>query len=176
MKNENRTKEQLIQELVKMWKKIADLEEIIIEGKQVKTELKESEKKYRDLVEETPIGIANIGITGKIIYINKRLENISGYSREEVVGKGVFKLGLFSNEMLKILKERLKVRFRLGGGSVRLRREIYFKRKDGKWIWIEITAKLIKKWGIPFSLRITVQDITERKRAEEKIKDSEERL
>ena len=176
MKNENKTKEQLIQELVKMRKKIADLEEIIIEGKQVKTELKESEKKYKDLVEETPIGIANIGITGKIIYINKRLEKISGYSREEVAGKGVFKLGLFSDEMLKILKERLKVRFRLGGGSVRLRREIHFKRKDGKWIWIEITAKLIKKWGIPFSLRITVQDITERKRAEEKIKDSEERL
>ena len=176
MKNENKTKEQLIQELVKMRKKIADLEEIIIEGKQVKTELKESEKKYKDLVEETPIGIANISITGKIIYINKRLEKISGYSREEVAGKGVFKLGLFSDEMLKILKERLKVRFRLGGGSVRLRREIHFKRKDGKWIWIEITAKLIKKWGIPFSLRITVQDITERKRAEEKIKDSEERL
>ncbi|MCK4309467.1 MAG: PAS domain-containing protein, partial [Candidatus Atribacteria bacterium] len=52
----------------------------------------------------------------------------------------------------------------------------HFKRKDGKRIWIEITAKLIKKWGIPFSLRITVQDITERKQAEEKIKDSEERL
>jgi PAS domain S-box-containing protein/putative nucleotidyltransferase with HDIG domain len=176
MKNENKTKDQLIQKFIKMRKKIADLEEIIIEGKQVKTDLKESEKKYRDLVEETPIGIANISITGKIIYINKRLEKISGYSREEVAGKGVFKLGLFSNEMLKILKERLKVRFRLRGGSVRLRREIHFKRKDGKWIWIEITAKLIKKWGIPFSLRITVQDITERKRAEEKLKDSEERL
>jgi len=176
MENENRTKEQFIQELTRMQKKIADLEEITIEGKRVKTELKESEKKYKDLVEETPIGIANIGITGKIIYINKRLEKISGYSREEVAGRGVFKLGLFSNEMLKILKERLKVRFRLRGGSVRLRREIHFKRKDGKWIWIEITAKLIKKWGIPFSLRITVQDITERKRVEEKIKDSEERL
>jgi len=176
MKNENKTKEQLIQELVKMRKKIADLEEITIEGKRVKTELKESEKKYKDLVEETPIGIANIGITGKIIYINKRLEKISGYSREEVAGKGVFNLGLFSNEMLKILKERLKVRFRLGGGSVRLRREIHFKRKDGKWIWIEITAKLIKKWGIPSSLRITLQDITERKKAEEELRDSEERL
>jgi len=176
MKDENKTKNQLIHELVKMRKKIADLEEIIIEVKRTKKELKESEKKYRDLVEETPIGIANIGITGKIIYINQRLEKISGYSREEIVGKGVFKLGLFSDEMLKILKERLKVRFRLGGGSTRLRREIHFKCKDGKWIWIEITAKLIKKLGIPFSLRITVQDITERKKVEEELRDSEERL
>ncbi|GAG24858.1 unnamed protein product, partial [marine sediment metagenome] len=78
MKDENKTKDQLIQKFIKMRKKIADLEEIIIEGKQVKTDLKESEKKYRDLVEETPIGIANISITGKIIYINKRLEKISG--------------------------------------------------------------------------------------------------
>ena len=176
MKDNNKTKDQLIQELVKMRKRIADREEIIIKEKQDRKKLKESEKKYKDLIEETPIGIANIGIAGRIIYINKKLEDISGYLREEVIDKDVFKLGLFSNEMLKILKERLKVRFRLGGGSVRLRREIHFKRKDGKWIWIEITAKLIKKWGIPFSLRITVQDITERKQAEEKIKDSEERL
>jgi len=174
MKNENKTKDQLIHELIEIQKKIADLEEIIIEGKQVKTELKESEKKYKDLVEETPIGIANISLTGKIVYINKRLEKISGYSREEVVGKNVFKLGIFPNEMLKILKERLKVRLR--GGLTHQRREIPFKYKDGKWIWIEITAKLIKKWGIPASLRITVQDITERKKAEEELKNSEERL
>ena len=174
MKNENKTKDQLIQELIKIQKKIADLDEIIIEGKQVKTELKESEKKYKDLVEETPIGIANISLTGKITYINKRLEKISGYSREEVVGKNVFKLGIFPDEMLKILKERLKVRLR--GGSTQQRREIPFKCKDGKWTWIEITAMLIKKWGIPASLRITVQDITERKKAEEELKDSEERL
>jgi len=173
MKDENKTKEQLIQELVKMRRRIADLEEIIIEGKQVKTELKESEKKYKDLVEETPIGIANISLTGKIIYINKRLEKISGYSREEVVGKNVFKLGIFPDEMLKILKERLKVRLR--GGSTQQRREIPFKCKDGKWTWIEITAMLIKKWGIPASLRITVQDITKRKQTENILQESEKK-
>jgi len=174
MKDENKTKDQLIKELLKMSKKITDLEEIIIEGKQVKTELKKSEKEYKDLVEETPIGIANIGVTGKITYINKRLEKISGYSREEIVGKNVFKLGIFPDEMLKILRERLKARLR--GGSVRRRREINFRCKNGKWIWIEITAKLIKKWGILSNFRITVQDITERKKAEEELKDSEERL
>jgi len=174
MKDENKTKERLIQELIKIREKNVDLEEIIIEGKRVKKELKESEKKYKDSVEETPIGIINIEIIGKITYINKRLEKISGYSREEVVGKNVFKLGIFPDEMLKILKERLKVR--LKGGSTRQRREIRFKCKDGKWMWIEITAKLIKKWGIPASFRITVQNINERKRAEEELKNSEERL
>ncbi len=174
MKNENKTKDQIIQELVKMGKKITDLEEIIIEEKRTKKELKESEKEYKDLVEETPLGIINIGVTGKIIYINKRLEKISGYSREEIVGKNVFKLGVFPGEMLKILKERLKVRLR--GGSIHQRREVPFKCKNGKWIWIEITAKLIKKWGIPTNFRVTAQDITERKKAEEELRDSEERL
>jgi PAS domain S-box-containing protein len=174
MKNENKTKDQIIQELVKMGKKITDLEEIIIEEKRTKKELKESEKEYKDLVEETPLGIINIGVTGKIIYINKRLEKISGYSREEIVGKNVFKLGVFPGEMLKILKERLKVRLR--GGSIHQRREVPFKCKNGKWIWIEITAKLIKKWGIPANFRVTAQDITERKKAEEELRDSEERL
>ncbi|MGB6370894.1 MAG: PAS domain S-box protein [Atribacterota bacterium] len=174
MKDENKTKDQLIKELARIQEKNADLEEIIIEEKRTKKELKESEKKYKDLVEETPIGIANIGITGKIIYINNRLEKISGYSREELVGKNVFKLGVFPDEMLKILRERLKARLR--GGSVRRRREINFRCKNGKWIWIEITAKLTKKWGIPSNFRITVQDITERKKAEEELRDSEERL
>jgi len=174
MKDENKTKERLIKELARIQEKNADLEEIIIEEKRTKKELKESEKKYKDLVEETPIGIANIDITGKIIYINNRLEKISGYSRGEIVGKVVFKLGLFPDEMLKILRERLKARLR--GGSVRRRREINFRCKNGKWIWIEITAKLIKKWGIPSNFRITVQDITERKKAEEELRDSEERL
>ena len=174
MKDENKTKDQLIKELARIQEKNADLEEIIIEEKRTKKELKESEKKYKDLVEETPIGMANIGVTGKIIYINKRLEKISSYSREEVVGKNVFKLGVFPDEMLKILRERLKARLR--GGSVRRRREINFRCKNGKWIWIEIAAKLIKKWGILSNFRITVQDITERKKAEEELRDSEERL
>ena len=164
MKDENKTKERLIQELKKMREKIVDLEEITIKEKRTKKKLKEPEKKYKDLVEEAPLGIANIGVTGKIIYINKRLEKISGYSREEVVGKNVFKLDVFPDEMLKILKERLKVRLR--EGSTHQRREGRFKHKDGKWIWIEITTKLIKKWGMPASFRITVQDITERKQAE----------
>ena len=172
MKEENKTKERLIQKFARIQKKNADLEEITIEGKRVKKELKKSEKKYRDLVEETPIGIANIDNIGILTYINNRLEKITGYSREEVVGKNVFKLGVFSNEMLKILKGRLKAR--LTGGTVRRCREILLKCKDGKWIWIEITARLIKKWGVPSSLRITVQDITERKKAEEELRDSEE--
>ena len=173
MKDENKTKERLIQELIKMREKIANLEEITIEGKRVKKELKKSEKKYRDLVEETPIGIANIDNIGILTYINNRLEKITGYSREEVVGKNVFKLGVFSNEMLKILKGRLKAR--LTGGTARLRREILLKCKNGKWIWIEITAKLIKKWGIPSSLRITVQDIAKRKQTEDILQKSEKK-
>ncbi|MGB6370983.1 MAG: sensor domain-containing diguanylate cyclase [Atribacterota bacterium] len=173
MKDENKTKERLIQELKKMREKITNLEEITIEGKRVKKELKKSEKKYRDLVEETPIGIANIDNIGILTYINKRLEKITGYSREEVVGKNVFKLGVFSNEMLKILKGRLKAR--LTGGTAHLRREILLKCKNGKWIWIEIAAKLIKKWGIPSSLRITVQDITKRKRTENILQESEKK-
>jgi len=173
MKDENKTKERLIQELKKMREKITNLEEITIEGKRVKKELKKSEKKYRDLVEETPIGIANIDNIGILTYINKRLEKITGYSREEVVGKNVFKLGVFSNEMLKILKGRLKAR--LTGGTAHLRREILLKCKNGKWIWIEIAAKLIKKWGIPSSLRITVQDITKRKRTENILQENEKK-
>ena len=75
-KEENKSKEQLIHELIRIKKKNTELEEINREINQTKKQLTESERKYRDLVEETPVGIANTDITGKIFYINKKLEII----------------------------------------------------------------------------------------------------
>ncbi|GAH55647.1 unnamed protein product, partial [marine sediment metagenome] len=50
MKDTDKTKERLTQEIVKMRKRIADREEIIIKEKQDRKKLKESEKKYKDLI------------------------------------------------------------------------------------------------------------------------------
>jgi len=144
----------------------------ITERRRAEEALAESEERYRNLMDEAPVGLCNVDIKGKITYVNRRFENVSGYSREDVVGKSGFKLGMFSQETLKYFLKRLK---EILAGDPPSRMETRFKCKDGSWIWVEIESKLIKKWGLPVGFQLVSRDITNRKRAEEALQESEER-
>jgi len=135
-------------------------------------ELKQSLKKVEALMDKAPIGICHTDLTGKFTYVNKRFEEVSGYSREEVVGKNGFKLGIFPNETVKLLGKRMKDR--LMGRPPRLL-ETQFKCKDGHWIWVAIEGKPMREEGIPVGFQIISTDITERKRAEEELRSLSER-
>jgi len=143
----------------------------ITERKRTEEVLRESEEKYRALTEEAPIGLCNVDIKGKVTYVNKRFEEVSGYSREEVVGKNGFELGMFSDQTLKLLAERMESRLR---GEPARRLETRFKCKDGRWIWVEIEGRIIEKQEGPVGIQIVSRDITERKRAEEALRESTE--
>ena len=156
---------------------VIEISRDITERKQAEEELKKSEERYRALLEETPVGIFNLDVKGKITYINKELEEITGYSRDEIQGKNVFSLirkqGLMSDESLKLATKRMKNRF-MGRTSGPLR--LPLKRKDGSWIWIEGDSKLIKKLGFPVGLQSIIKDVTELKEAEESSKKLMEKL
>jgi len=145
----------------------------ITEHKKAEKVLAKSEESFKTLTEDAPIAICNTDLKGKITYVNKRFEDDMGYSREEIVGKNGFKLGIMSEETLKSFKKRMKERL-MGKPSRFL--EGQFKRKDGEWIWAEVESRVIKKFGVPVGFQLTARDITERKRAEEERKRFEERL
>jgi PAS domain S-box-containing protein len=145
----------------------------ITERKKAEEVLQKSEETFKTLMEEAPIGICNTDLKGKITYVNRRFEEATGYSREEIVGKNGFKFGIMSNETSKLLAERVKERLM---GKPRRILEGQFKRKDGEWIWAEVEGRLIKKFGVPVGFQLTTRDITERKRAEKERKRYEERL
>ena len=145
----------------------------ITERKKAEKALQESEERFRTLMEETPIGICNVDLMGKITYVNKRFEEATGYSRDEVVGKNGFKLGIMSDETLKLFAERMKNR--LMGKPSRLL-EGRFKRKDGEWIWAEVEGRLIKKFGFPVGFQLSARDITERKQMEKKLEEYRQHL
>jgi PAS domain S-box-containing protein len=151
---------------------IESFDDIAKDEKAEKTVL-ESEERFRTLMEEAPIGICNTDLKGKITYVNKRFEEATGYSREEVVGRNGFKLGIMSDETSGLLVKRLRERLAGNPGN---RLEGRFKRKDGEWIWAEVEARLIKKFGIPVGFQLTTRDITERKRAEEERKRYDDKL
>jgi len=145
----------------------------ISERKKSEEALEKSEEMFRTLMEEAPISICNTDLKGKITFINKRFEEAMGYSREELVGKNGFKIGIMSDETLKSFKKRMKER--LMGKPSRIL-EGQFKRKDGEWICAEVESRVIKKFGFPVGFQLIAKDITERKKAEEEGKFFEEKL
>jgi len=138
----------------------------ITERKRADEALRESEEEKSTLVEEAPIAISYVDIKGKITLVNKRFEEESGYSREEVVGKNAFKQDWFSEDTMKYLMQRMAARLR---GKPAKHWEPQFKCKDGKWIWVDIEVKVIKKMWVPVGFQIISRNITERKRVDEEL-------
>jgi len=141
----------------------------IIEREKVEEALKESEEKYHNLIE-----FANVGIIaaedGKIIQVNKRAEEIYGYSKEELMGQSprILTPEKYSKQHQEILSEFI----RSGKISKMIFEEEGIKR-DGSLFPIEISFSL--SLGGNNTTIAVVRDITERKKVEESLKGSEEK-
>ncbi|MDH5695530.1 MAG: PAS domain S-box protein [Dehalococcoidia bacterium] len=175
MRDIDKTKEQLINELVEMRQLVTKLDALEAQRKPVGRVLQPQtfEGKYMTLIEEAPIGICHVDLKGKVTYVNRRFEEVSGYSRREIVGKNGFKLGVFSRETLKHFAQRMKDRL-MGKPAQRL--ETKFKCKDGKWIWVEIEGRILRERGVPVCFQLVSRDVSERRQAEEALRESEAQL
>jgi PAS domain S-box-containing protein len=141
----------------------------ITERKRAEDALRKSEEKYSTLVESSLTGIY-IDQGGKVAFANNRFAEIYGYSRDEVVGMDSRELvhpkdRPFTNN---IRKKRLK------GEKAPSEYEARGLTKAGETVWIARRNTGIKYNGERAVLG-NVVDITERKRAEEKLRDSQER-
>jgi len=125
-------------------------------------ELKESEEKYKQLVEQSFYGIY-IFQDNKIKFANEEFQRISGYSLDELKGMDFWEL--VAPENRKFIKEK-----GLRGQKGKEGQELYNikgLKKDGTVIDIEVQAKNVEYEG-SLAVQGIVRDITERKRLEEK--------
>ena len=143
----------------------------ITERKKAEQKLKESEKEYRDLFESSPNAIGLIDMNGKIIHCNSNVERIFGYKPEEYLGKNFNYFKLFSKKDNKIVIKNFK---KLIKGEIPEPQELQFRRKDGNVIWVLMQASLVKRINETL-IQVIIQDITNRKEAELKLKESEEK-
>jgi PAS domain S-box-containing protein len=149
----------------------------VTERRKMEEVLRKSEEKYRTLMEETPVGILNLDIKGAVTYVNKTFEEMTGYSRREIVGKDWSRLAC---EMLHVSDEALKLvakqmRNRLMGESARPMR-VPLRCRDGSLRWVEGDSKAIKKRGIPVGLQAILRDITELVKADRSLKKTMRKL
>jgi len=132
----------------------------IAERKRVEEELKLSEERLRILFEFAPDGYYLNDLKGTFIDGNKQAEKITGYKREELIGKSFIKLNLLS--LQQIPKAAMALARNLVGQSTGPD-EFVLNRKDGGKIAVEIRTFPVKIKGKTVILGIA-RDITERKR------------
>ncbi len=144
----------------------------ISERKKAELKLQESEKKYRELADQLPVIVYEIDCKGKFTLVNKKGLEITGYSCAD------FENGLNILDMVAE-KDREKARTRiqrtLNGEKVDYI-EYTLLRKDGGTFPAIACANAIVREGKTTGLRGIVIDITERKKTEESLRESEEKF
>ncbi len=142
----------------------------ITERKRMEEALRDSEKRYRTLVETMNEGLDIIDENGVTIYTNDKLCEILGYSRDELIGHPV--TDFLDKNGRKIFEEQWA---RLRKGE-RRSYEIERTRRDGQEIFLTVSSSPIFDADGHFNGTFAVvTDITERKRADEALRESEKR-
>ena len=144
----------------------------ITERKRLELAVRESEEKYRSLVENSLQGVLVLQ-DFRIVYANKKCEEITGYTVEEL-------LSLPPEKVVNVIHpddQALvwgRFRERLEGKEVPPYYEYRGMRKDGSVRWIEMFASRIEYEGRP-AVQAALVDVTQRKKAEDELRRSEER-
>ncbi len=154
----------LIDRALHQWRKV-------LEHRQAQMALRESEERLRILFEYAPDGIVLTDGESAVVDINRAALRTAGLSKNAVVGKKIYELGVIDPEQLPGAMEMLKT----SAGQVRSQPlQFRIRAPDGDWTILETRSFPIKdRTGI---LTMTIlRDITERTRTEEALRDSNER-
>ncbi|WP_292381915.1 PAS domain S-box protein [Methanosarcina sp. UBA289] len=141
---------------------ILEMDIDITERKAAEEKLRDSEEKYRNIVETSNELIIILDNEAVITYVNKRMLDMLGYTMEESIGKSIW--DFISEESKPIVKMNLEKRRQ----GISENYELKLVRKDGSPLWTLISTKpLFDKEGKYVGAMGMLTDITERKKAEE---------
>lgn len=172
MTEEKKTKKQLIDELGKLNQRIAELERLGSESKKTETALIESEEKYRTLIESTLDFIFTVDRKGLFTYVNPRFEMVTGRMSSELVGRPF--TDVLSPEAKKIAAAQFKKGIRGEKGAPY---EIDIIHKSGNRIPVEFNVTTLRDANDqPIGRYGVGRDLTERRRTESALRESEDRL
>ncbi|MGK7877794.1 MAG: histidine kinase dimerization/phosphoacceptor domain -containing protein [Xenococcaceae cyanobacterium] len=145
----------------------ANLMATTIERKQAEAALRESEARYRRMIETAWEGIWIIDANSKTTFVNRRMAEMLGYTVEEMIDKRLFE---FIDDEWRAIAAYNVERRRQG---FREQHDFKFRRKDGSDLWVIISANPIFDLAGNYTGSLgMITDITERRQAEEKIKAS----
>ncbi|MGB9979272.1 sensor histidine kinase [Methanobacterium sp.] len=173
--NELQKSKNTLKEIIKTFPEsnsIIDMESHVLVPKEDFKSLNESKMNYEALFELSPTYMILLGLDGRIKKVNKKAEGFSGIPREKLIGMHFTELE-FLHEELNVRFERIS---RLLNGKLIKPFETRIIEKNGDINWLYLQFELFKKGDMPSDILIICNDITELKKAECDLKDSEEKF
>jgi PAS domain S-box-containing protein len=144
----------------------------VVGRKKAEEKIRQSEGRYRNLFELAPDALLTLDINGIITSCNAATLVMSGYSREELIGQHFSKLGFLR------MKDFIRYHALFASiekGKLAKSLQVTWHRKDGISVFSELTIGPLTEHGKNAGVQVIARDITERKKAEEELRDSEER-
>lgn len=146
----------------------------ITDRKRALGELQESEERFRTVFNDAPAGMALASISGRFIFVNKALFEFLGYTRNELSAKDLLQIthpddrATAESELTRLRDARVP----------QLRTERRYVHKNGQVRWGEVRNSLIhdSHTGNPKYIVCQILDVSERKQAEQALRETEERF
>ena len=132
----------------------------ITDNRRMETSFKESEERYRLLVENSNDLVAEVDGEGRFLYVSPNYLQILGYEPQELLGSSCFEK-LDPQNMPEALEK-----FALPSASLEFR----YRHKDGSWRWFETTGRKYKTSGGEEREVLVSRDITGRRESEQRLR------
>ncbi|MDX9769832.1 MAG: PAS domain S-box protein [Tenuifilaceae bacterium] len=145
--------------------------EFITQRKQAEVALQQSEERFKMLFEKAPVGYQSLTEDGHFLEVNETWLSLLGYTKEEVIGKW------FGDFLAPEFVEGFRERFPLFKEQGRIHSEFKMVRKDGTQVFIAFDGRIGYTLNGEFQqTHCTLNDITEQRKAEQALRESEERF
>lgn len=158
------------EEDLKILEMLASHTAVAIENARLWAALKESEEKFRELVEDVGDVIVSMDAEGKLTYVSPAVEELTGHRPEELVGQ------FFADFVHPEDRNRTVEGFKRAFSEQPEPFEHRIITKDGKTVWVRSYGRPFYEEGKPAGFRGVVSDISGRKKVEEELRQSYARI
>lgn len=132
--------------------------------------VKESEERYRELVENANDIVFTLDLEGNMTSVNKAVESLTGYTQRELLGMNMSEF--LTSESTDSARRMTDIKL---AGQERTNYEVEVRAKDGRFFTLEISSRLAILHGKPVGVQGVARDITVRRQAEEALRQADQR-
>ncbi len=177
MESRDRTKEELVEETLQLRTRLSELENQVVEQWTAEEALRESHERFRTVADWTCDWEYLADREGKVTYMSPSCESVTGYRPSEFMSDPALLNRIVHPKSSEAYARHLQWIQRVGEHAGEAHEEFLIVARDGSEHWIDhICRPVFTGDGRYLGRRVSNRDITDRKRAEKALRESEERF
>jgi len=142
----------------------------ITERKRAEETLRQSEARFRSIYEQAAVGIEQVALNGQLLMVNATLCRMLGYEESELLGKRTEEITHPDDYAREVKFLNAMQRDRQRSYEIEKR----YRHRDGSTVWVQVASSMVNgPAGEPLYRISVIQNITERKRTEEQLKQAQ---